>query len=450
MLLVYHAIADLAVNETQIGIGATGLLTIERKSTKKLIFQTDLTKLIYSDQFIQLKSTLPSPQIYGLGENKSNFTKSTQWELITIFNHDKVMSAPGPRYGSHPFYLNIEDVTTGTSNGVFLLNSNAMDVLLQPEPAITYRPIGGILDMFVFLGPKPDDVVRQYIHLIGLPELPPFWALGYHQCRCCTEPHTLANQKLITERTISAGIPFDVQWNAKEYMEPTFDDFTIDQKRFGGFADWVRHLHDIGMHYVPIVDPGIDPAQKAGQYAPYDDGVSMDIFIKNNTGGIFIGKTWQTSGKTVYPDFSHPGSIKYWTKQYQEFHNQVPIDGSWNDMNEVDNFLSASIYGCPANNSLETPPYLPKQLPKIQDQTLCMSAKQYAGLHYNVHNLYAFYMAIATDEALKTVRNKRPFVISRATSPGQGKYSGHWNGDTDTTYGELKWTIGCKLLDYLV
>ena len=37
-----------------------------------------------------------------------------------------------------------------------------VDILLQPTPAITYRTIGGVLDFYVFLGPTPDDVVKQY------------------------------------------------------------------------------------------------------------------------------------------------------------------------------------------------------------------------------------------------------------------------------------------------
>jgi alpha-glucosidase len=28
----------------------------------------------------------------------------------------------------------------------------------------------------------PEDVVTSYTDLTGKPELPPLWALGYHQC----------------------------------------------------------------------------------------------------------------------------------------------------------------------------------------------------------------------------------------------------------------------------
>lgn len=37
-----------------------------------------------------------------------------------------------------------------------------LEAVLQPAPAITYRTIGGVLDFYMFLGPSPEDVVKQY------------------------------------------------------------------------------------------------------------------------------------------------------------------------------------------------------------------------------------------------------------------------------------------------
>ena len=65
-------------------------------------------------------------------------------------------------------------------------------------------------------------------------------------------------------------------------------------------------------------------------------------------------------------------------------------------MNEVSNFVTGSLEGCPKDNPLENPPYLPGNR-SLQSRTLCMSAKHYAGDHYNVHSLYGLYMAIATN-----------------------------------------------------
>lgn len=40
-------------------------------------------------------------------------------------------------------------------------------MLLQPSPALTWRTTGGILDFYVFLGPDPQSVVRQYLDVVG-------------------------------------------------------------------------------------------------------------------------------------------------------------------------------------------------------------------------------------------------------------------------------------------
>ncbi len=72
--------------------------------------------------------------------------------------------------GDHPFHINLEPNKNAQTNvhGQFFLNSNAMDVDLQPLPALTYTTIGGIIDLYIFTGPTVQNVIEQYWDVIGV------------------------------------------------------------------------------------------------------------------------------------------------------------------------------------------------------------------------------------------------------------------------------------------
>lgn len=68
------------------------------------------------------------------------------------------------------------------------------------------------------------------------------------------------------------------------------NDFTYDHVNFKGLPAFVKDLHSRGMHYIPLVDPGVSASEQPGTYPPYDVGIQMDIFVKNLTDQPFIGK----------------------------------------------------------------------------------------------------------------------------------------------------------------
>ncbi|KAK5642360.1 hypothetical protein RI129_008527 [Pyrocoelia pectoralis] len=421
---------SLQLNEENIGF------RIIRKGEKSAIFDSfNLGNMVFADQFLQLTSKLPSHYIYGLGEHRSPLLLSTHWQQFTMFAHDGIPTENMNLYGTHPFYMMME--YSGNSHGVFLLNSNAMDVILQPAPAITFRTIGGILDFYFFMGPTPKDVVMQYLEVIGKPYMPPYWSLGFHLCRFGYT--TLNNTERVLQRNIDAGIPIQTQWNDLDYMNNS-NDFTYDMVNFKGLPQFVKDLHKKGMNYIPLIDPGISASEQIGSYVPYDKGVEMDIFVKNSSGQIFIGKVWN-HGTTVWPDFTHPHTVDYWLMMLKSMHDQFPFDGAWIDMNEPSNFMSGSFTGCPQSR-FENPPYLPDVYGgQLYSKTICMTAKHFAGIHYNVHNLYGFTEAIVTSFVLAEIRNKRPVVISRSSFPGLGHYAGHWSGDVRSKWYDMKYTI---------
>ncbi|NXR00109.1 LYAG glucosidase, partial [Sagittarius serpentarius] len=366
-------------------------LVVYRQRGGRVLLNTTVAPLFFADQFLQISTSLPSHFISGLGEHLTPLVLDTEWTRVTLWNRDM---APAPQvnlYGSHPFYLGMED--GGSAHGVFLLNSNAMDVLLQPSPALTWRTTGGILDFYVFLGPDPKSVVRQYLDVIGFPFMPPYWGLGFHLCRWGYSSTDITRQ--VVANMTAARFPLDVQWNDLDYMDAKRD-FTFNKKSFKDYPEMVRDFHRRGLRYIMIVDPGISSSGPPGTYKPYDEGLKRGVFIRNATGQPLVGKVWP--GPTAFPDFTNLETHEWWHDMVKDFHDQVPFDGMWIDMNEPSNFVEGSQDGCP-NNSLEQPPYVPGVFGgRLRAGTICASSQQYLSSHYNLHSLYGLTEAIASHD----------------------------------------------------
>lgn len=194
-----------------------------------------------------------------------------------------------------------------------------------------------------------------------------------------------------------------------------------------------------------IFDPGVSGALPAGTYPPYDVGQRMGVFVRNATNQTFVGRVWNR-GSTVFVDFTHPRAADYWARMLSDFRRSVPVDGAWIDMNEPSNFESGQLgLGCPADRRLNSPPYAPRDAARgrpLYFRGVCPSARQAAGRHYDVHNLYGLSETVVTNRALRRVRpGRRPFIISRSTFPGQGHFGGHWTGDIHSDWGAMAQSI---------
>ncbi|XP_076207479.1 lysosomal alpha-glucosidase-like isoform X1 [Aptenodytes patagonicus] len=407
---------------------------LRRRATGTVLLNTTVAPLIFADQFLQIATSLPSRFLYGLGEHRGTLLHSLDWSTLTLWARDVSPTESFNLYGAHPFYLLMEE--GGDAHGVFLLNSNAMEVALQPAPGLTWRTIGGVLDFYIFLGPDPNMVIQQYQQVIGFPAMPPLWALGFHLCRW---GYGSSNETWQTVRAMrNYQIPQDAQWNDIDYMDG-YRDFTFDPQKFASLPSLVEDLHKHGQHYVIILDPGISSTNPHGSYWPFDEGLKRGLFLNTTQGQPLIGQVWP--GFTAFADFSNPDTHQWWLENLQHFHAHVPFDGLWIDMNEPSNFMDGSEDGCPPGE-LDSPPYTPAVLgDSLSAKTVCASAKQKASVHYNLHNLYGLMEAKATASALIQIRGKRPFVISRSTFPSQGRYSGHWLGDNRSQWKDMYYSI---------
>ena len=162
-----------------------------------------------------------------------------------------------------------------------------------------------------------------YQSIIGLPSIPPYWSLGFHQSRWGYE-NVEALQEVV-DSFEENQLPLDTVWSDIDYMEDhklwTLDSVNYPVTKMKPF---IEELHETNKHYVMIIDPGVK--QESG-YEPFQEGIQKDIFIKDASGEPVVGKVWP--GLVSFVDFSHPDALEYWSKNMESFHEDVPFDGLW-------------------------------------------------------------------------------------------------------------------------
>lgn len=344
---------------------------VSQRSTSELLFSTAGSKLVFEDQFIEfVVAQEDNYNLYGLGEVIHGLRLGNNLSR-TIYACDAGDPIDANIYGSHPFYLqtkyyetdadgtrslvsqDIADSThrnfTSTTHGVYLRNAHGMEILLNSRN-ITWRTIGGDLDLYFFSGPTQSEVTSQYLHTIGLPTLQQYWTFGYHQSRWGYQNWSVTEE--VVDQYAKHKIPLETIWNDIDYMKG-YRDFENDPIRFpyDEGREFLQRLHERGQHYVPIIDSAIyapNPANMSDSYTPFDDGYNnkTNAFILNPDGSLYIGAVWP--GYTVFPDWLSSGDLAsspasgWWQRQIAEYVKKLPIDGIWIDMSEVSSFCVGS------------------------------------------------------------------------------------------------------------
>ena len=417
--------------------------SVKRKSDNRVLFDTNSKwgGFYFADRYLEIGSILShDSNVYGLGERTSSFrinTNNTRYTLWTLAQDTPFDTGQGARgknmYGHHPFVLAMKD---GKAHGLYFHNFNAMDFIFRNE-SLDIRSIGGLMDLYLFTGPQPEQVVRDYLGVIGKPALPPYWALGYHQCRWGYE--TLSQLSEVVFYHDKLEIPLDVMWVDIDYMK-YFRDFTLDYSRYplNNFKAFIEQLHSSNKYFVPILDAGV----AAHDYFAYNRGKELDVFIKRNKNSSkpFFGQVWP--GKSVFVDFFHPNASKYWEEMLDQLYTDVEFDGLWLDMNEASSFCDGE---CPQYyESKEVRPellYVPGNH-SLEDQVLPLSAYHYNGIkEYNAHSLWGTMETKLTYRYLAKKLRTRPFILSRSTRAGHGKYGYHWLGDNYSKWSQLRYSI---------
>nr|WP_315164080.1 glycoside hydrolase family 31 protein [uncultured Flavobacterium sp.] len=345
---------------------------------------------------------------YGLGD------KATQMNLkgkrLENFATDQYafQKDQEPLYKVVPFYIGLQNKQ---SYGIFFDNTfrTYFDFCHERRNVTSYWAEGGEMNYYFIYGPQMQDVVTTYTDLTGKPELPPLWALGYHQCKWSYYPES--NLKEVAAKFRELKIPCDALYLDIDYMEG-FRCFTWNKEYFPDPKRMVAELAEDGFKTVVIIDPGIKIDK---EYAIYKEALEKDYFCKRADGPYMKGKVWP--GECNFPDYTNPAVREWWAGLFKELISDIGVKGVWNDMNE------------PAVMEVPNKTF-PMDVRHDYDGNPCS--------HRKAHNIYGTQMARATYHGVKRFAYpKRPFVITRSAYAGAQRYTSSWTGDNVATWEHL-------------
>ncbi len=346
---------------------------------------------------------------YGLGDKTGPMNRRNR--SFTNWNTDAFgfQESTDPIYKTIPFFIGLRK---GTAYGLFFDNTywSNFDFGKESRDTYSFGAEGGEINYYFFAGPEPKKILEAYTALTGRVQLPPYWTLGYQQCRYSYYPE--ARVREIAQLLREKKIPADTIYLDIDYQQG-YAPFTVNREYFPNFEKLITDLREQGFHVILITDMHIknDPGKN---YAPYDSGVKEDVFVKNPDGTPYVGPVWP--GASVFPDFTLTRAREWWGRQYKDFVG-MGVAGFWNDMNEPAVFSPSKT--------------MPLDVVHRLDDGTSVS-------HRAAHNIMGMENARATYEGLLKLKpDERPFVLTRAAYSGTQRYSATWTGDNLATWNHI-------------
>ncbi|KAI5290699.1 hypothetical protein KEM54_000708 [Ascosphaera aggregata] len=378
---------------------------------------------------VALDITFPGySHVYGIPEHADSLSlretrggEGAHTEPYRMYNSDVFeyeLNSPMTLYGSIPL---LQAHRKGSTAGVFWLNAAETWVDITKEKSkdkgathTHWMSESGLLDVFVFLGPTPQAIAKDYGALTGYTQLPQHFAIAYHQCRW--NYFTDEDVKDVDRKFDMYEIPYDVIWLDIEYLDEK-KYFTWDPLQFPDPISMQEQLDRSDRKLVIIVDPHI---KDVGSYDIIKEMKAKDLTMKNKNGDHYDGWCWPGSSKWV--DTFNPAAHEWWKSlfSYERYKTALSNCFIWNDMNEP------SVFNGP-------------------DMTSPRDNIHHGGWeHRDVHNLNGLTFVNATYNAIRERKPgefRRPFVLTRSFYAGSQRMGAMWTGDNQARWDHLSMSI---------
>lgn len=353
---------------------------------------------------------------FGLGEKTGELSKrGRRW---CMWNSDE----PRHTFGRDPLYVSIPLMLLKDKRGWVSLmldepGKSWFDAGREHEQSLAVTSSSGTLDLYLWHSPTAAEAVRMYTELTGRIEMPPLWALGYHQSRYSykDQEEVLA----VADEMRRREIPCDALYLDIHYMHG-YRVFTWDPDRFPDPHQMTAVLASRGFKAVPIVDPGV---KEDHSYSIFRQGMESGWFCTSEDGTPYVGAAWP--GYAVYPDFSSRKVRSWWAGCHSALFD-AGVSGIWNDMNEPSDFT-----GDPHDRMKFTVP--PGVTMRPEGEPIAFE---------RLHNIYGQAMCLAAKEAFRMYRPEtRPFILTRAGYLGIQRLAAVWTGDNSSWWDHMALSI---------
>lgn len=415
-----------------------------RKETGERLFDTTHSNesknpahyLYYAKNYIQISTALPQNHYtYGFGERFGSLLlkkgKYVLWAMDSYNGKPVDSESYDNSYSSIPSYITVNPKTLN-SYGAIMLNSSPMEVLVE-EDYLTYKMTSGSIELYVFNGPRPKEIIMQMQQTIGMPILPEFSAINWQANLITSVPNrdiVSLNQLLAKENNYKYPI-VDVWVDYDIPIEESLYEFKDLQDEFKTLEQNNHKIHSYSRS--PI----------AKNYDNFEIALNNTVCIKNENNEIFYGKT--SYGDVCFMDYMSPYALPF-VMDHRLFNKELNTTASKMIlmMNEPSHNCVGECESTTGNTSDMKLPFVPGGI-NLEQGTLPLKAKQYSqdvngnsNIMLNTHNIYSLQETKTYFTALNDHGVNRPLLFSRSFFPGVQQYAGKWLGYIEGSWDGLR------------